>query len=112
MNYNSAKRKLENNQMNNGAWPWFEGGRQNRYITQHIITGFGHLKHLNVESKEVSPMIQKAMNYLDAEFVQEYKDIRKYDKTVDLSQRPFKLYAITLFIYAKLFPRDRKNQRS
>src|SRR5690606_36044565 len=35
----SAKRKLESNQLSNGAWAWFEGGKANRYITQHIITG-------------------------------------------------------------------------
>ena len=83
---NSAKRKLENNQMDNGAWPWFEGGRPNRYITQHIITGFGHLKQLNVSADDESQMIRKAITYLDGEFVQEYKDIRKYDKDVDLSK--------------------------
>ena len=48
----SAKRKLENNQLSNGAWAWFNGGRENRYITQHIIAGFGHLKQLQVETKE------------------------------------------------------------
>ena len=31
-------------------------------------------------------MIQKAIKYLDAEFVKEYKDIRKYNKDVDLSK--------------------------
>ncbi len=84
----SAIRKLRQGQMSSGAWSWFNGGRANRYITQHIITGFGHLKHLNVGSTSVSDqesMIQGAINYLDAEFVQEYKDIRKYDKDVDLS---------------------------
>jgi len=90
----SAKRKLQNNQMNNGAWAWFNGGRPNRYITQHIITGFGHLKHLNVEdalsvraeSRTTDEMVKKAITYLDAEFVQEYKDLRKYNKDVDLSK--------------------------
>ncbi|WP_452221885.1 alpha-2-macroglobulin family protein [Lacinutrix salivirga] len=84
----NAKRKLKNNQMSNGAWPWFNGGRANRYITQHIITGFGHLDKLNVTSSavETSSMIEKAIAYLDAEFVQEYKDIRKYNKNVDLSK--------------------------
>ena len=82
----SAKRKLENNQMDNGAWPWFNGGRPNRYITQHIITGFGHLKHLNVTTDEESQMIRKAIQYLDSEFVQEYKDLKKYNSKVDLAK--------------------------
>src|SRR5690606_30149532 len=83
---NSAKRKLQNNQMDNGAWPWFEGGPSNRFITQHIITGCGHLYHLNVSSENDSKMIQKAMDYLDTEFVQEYKDIKKYSKDVDMTK--------------------------
>ncbi|MCF8274795.1 MAG: alpha-2-macroglobulin [Flavobacteriaceae bacterium] len=82
----SAKRKLESNQLSNGAWAWFNGGRENRYITQHIITGFGHLKQLKVETNEESKMIEKAINYLDSKFVKEYKDIRKYDAKVDLSK--------------------------
>ena len=93
----SALRKLKSNQHSSGAWPWFNGGRDNRYITQHIIAGFGHLKQLNVTSTTLSDqksttlsdqndMIQNALRYLDAEFIQEYKDIRKYDKDVDLSK--------------------------
>jgi uncharacterized protein YfaS (alpha-2-macroglobulin family) len=83
----SALRKLQQNQMSNGAWSWFKGGRKNRYITQHIITGFGHLKHLNVTSSAVeTSMIQQAIEYLDAEFVKEYKDLKKYNNKVDLDK--------------------------
>ncbi|WP_323789362.1 alpha-2-macroglobulin family protein [Psychroserpens sp.] len=89
MNYelDAAKRKLQNNQMPNGAWPWFKGGKPNRYITQHIITGFAHLDILNVTlSDSEASMINKAIKYLDAEFVKEYKDIRKYNPKADLSK--------------------------
>ena len=83
----SAKRKLEQNQMNSGAWSWFKGGRENRYITQHIITGFGHLKQLNVtQSGSEESMIKKAISYLDNEFVKEYNNIRKYNSKVDLNK--------------------------
>lgn len=82
----SSKRKLHSNQLPSGAWSWFNGGRHNRYITQHIITGFGHLKQLSVTSSGAEmPMIEKAINYLDAEFVREYKEIQKY-KNVDLNK--------------------------
>lgn len=93
----SAVRKLKNNQHSSGAWPWFNGGKDNRFITQHIIAGFGHLKQLNVTSTTLSDqnpttlsdqqdMIQNAIRYLDAEFVQEYKDIKKHNKDADLSK--------------------------
>jgi len=87
----SALRKLRNNQHISGAWPWFNGGRDNRFITQHIIAGFGHLKQLNVRQDPVegfseNQIIQNALQYLDTEFVQEYKDLRKYNKNADLSK--------------------------
>tara|TARA_R110002049_G_scaffold18043_1_gene69404 strand:+ start:3027 stop:9155 length:6129 start_codon:yes stop_codon:yes gene_type:complete len=84
----SAINKLKANQMGSGAWAWFNGGRENRYITQHIISGFGHLSKLNVtlSAVEGSRMIEKAINYLDDQFIKEYKDIRKYDAKVDLNK--------------------------
>ncbi len=58
----SAIRKLKQGQMPNGAWSWFNGGRANRYITQHIITGFGHLKQLECYDviRDESQMITKS----------------------------------------------------
>ena len=86
----SAINKLNANQMPSGAWSWFKGGYENRYITQHIIAGFGHLSKLGVTLSAVegsqNQMILKAINYLDNEFVKEYNDIRKYNKDVDLSK--------------------------
>jgi len=85
----NSKRKLENSQMSDGAWPWFNGGRPNRFITQHIISGFGHLLKLGVidqESATGESVIKKAIAYLDSEFVQEYKDLNKNNKDVDLTQ--------------------------
>lgn len=87
----SALNKLKQNQLPSGAWPWFNGGYANRFITQHIISGFGHLNKLGVslsavEGSSDNRMIQNAIQYLDTEFVKEYKDIRKYNKDVDLSK--------------------------
>ncbi|MGJ8592490.1 MAG: alpha-2-macroglobulin family protein [Aquaticitalea sp.] len=107
---NSAKRKLQNNQMNNGAWPWFEGGRPNRFITQHIITGFGHLKQLNVSTDGDSQMIQNAISYLDAEFVQEYKDIRKYNKDVDLLKDHLSYTQLHYLYMRSFFPEIEKSK--
>ena len=87
----SALNKLKQNQLPSGAWSWFNGGYANRFITQHIISGFGHLNKLGVslsavEGSSENRMIQNAIQYLDAEFVKEYKDIRKYNKDADLSK--------------------------
>ena len=82
-----ALRKLKNNQYSSGAWPWFNGGPDNRFITQQIVAGFGHLKKLNViQNGSEESLIKNALQYLDAQFIKEYKDIRKYNKDVDLSK--------------------------
>ncbi|MGB3143763.1 MAG: MG2 domain-containing protein [Maribacter sp.] len=75
----SALHKLSQNQKSSGAWPWFNGGPDNRYITQYIIAGLGHLKSLSVTSSEVDmqSVMEKAMSYLDDEFVKEYEDMKK-----------------------------------
>ena len=100
---NTAKRKLKQNQLPSGAWPWFNGGYANRYITQHIIAGFGHLKHLNVTSSEVEmSMIQNALRYIDAEFIKEYKDLKKYNKDVDLSKDHLS-YTQLHYLYVRSF---------
>ncbi|WP_434037704.1 alpha-2-macroglobulin family protein [Formosa sp. 4Alg 33] len=88
MNTMSAKmqatlQKLESNQLGSGAWPWFAGGRENRYITQHIVTGFGHLQHLGVDIKDSKNMLSKALKFTDAEFIETYKDIAKHNETPD-----------------------------
>lgn len=80
-----ALNKLQQNQRGSGAWPWFNGGRDSRYITQHIVTGFGHLKHLSftTNSGEMQSVIKKAIGYLDNEFVKEYNEMRKYANNID-----------------------------
>ncbi|MCB4807716.1 alpha-2-macroglobulin [Tamlana sp. 62-3] len=100
----SAINKLKSNQMSSGAWSWFKGGRENRYITQHIISGFGHLKQLNVTNNydENSKMIQKAIKYLDAQFVKEYKDLTKYNAKVDLSKDHLS-YTQLQYLYMRSF---------
>ncbi|XCF06126.1 MG2 domain-containing protein [Tamlana crocina] len=109
----SAIRKLKNNQMSSGAWSWFKGGYENRYITQHIIAGFGHLKQINVTSTTLidqSKMIEKAINYLDSEFIQEYKDIRKYDVKVDLNEDHLSYTQLHYLYMRSFFPEVKKSK--
>jgi len=120
----SALRKLENNQLSNGAWAWFDGGRENRYITQHIITGFGHLNKLGVTlspstslrtgsiegSSSESKMLKKAINYLDAEFIKEYKDIRKYDAKIDLNKDHLSHTQLHYLYMRSFFPDVKKSK--
>ncbi|NNK83418.1 MAG: alpha-2-macroglobulin, partial [Flavobacteriaceae bacterium] len=80
-------KKLKRNQLPDGSWPWFDGGRSNRFITQHIITGFGHLKQLNITyNDDEMSMVKSAITYLDSEFVKEYNNLKKYNADIDLSK--------------------------
>jgi uncharacterized protein YfaS (alpha-2-macroglobulin family) len=91
----TALNKLKLNQKNSGAWPWFNGGPDSRFVTQHIIAGMGHLKKLgvtlspsntlmtsSVEAQNI-PLIQNAVRYLDNEFVNEYEHMKKYASNIN-----------------------------
>lgn len=79
-----AERRLVKMQYSNGGWPWFEGMPEDRYITQHIITGMGHLDKLGVKSvrndNDMWDMVQKGSYYLDDRIREDYEWILKHDK--------------------------------
>ena len=80
----SALNKLREMQSENGGWPWFNGMPESRYITQHIVTGLGHLAHLNVimfaENSEAAEMLKKAIGFLDQEVKTDFEKTKKNDK--------------------------------
>jgi len=84
----SAARKLTQIQMGNGGFPWFKGSRYpNRYITQHIASGFGHLKKLNViqsgsEESQIRKMLNKAVKFLDDEILSDYNELLKQARII------------------------------
>ena len=74
----TAIRKLEQAQMSNGGFPWFKGARYpNRYITQHIASGFGHLSKLGVANSDAQQMINKAVSFLDDEILSDFNELKK-----------------------------------
>ncbi|MCF8332153.1 MAG: hypothetical protein K9H84_06850 [Bacteroidales bacterium] len=83
----NALRKLQNKQLSNGGWPWFGGDYPNRYITQHIVAGFGHLSTLNVpdikSNSTIQNMIKDAVYYMDKEMVKDFNRLRKRGAKLD-----------------------------
>ncbi|MBA6155612.1 alpha-2-macroglobulin [Tenacibaculum sp. S7007] len=72
--------KLQNMQMSNGGFPWFKGGDYpNRYITQHIVSGFGHLKQLGISdfNSNTKRMLLDAIQFLDIEIEEQYLNLLK-----------------------------------
>ncbi|MCW1147928.1 alpha-2-macroglobulin family protein [Flavobacterium lacisediminis] len=67
-------KKLEDKMMPSGGFPWFSGGHESRYITQHILAGLGHLDKLFPKSDtDFSRIIKKAIPYIDAKFIENSK---------------------------------------
>jgi hypothetical protein len=79
---NKAFSKLKEMQSSNGGFTWFKGGADDRYMTQYIITGIGHLKKLNTldkdNSREILIMIANAIPYLDRKVKEDYDNLIKY----------------------------------
>ncbi|KQR65199.1 alpha-2-macroglobulin family protein [Pedobacter sp. Leaf176] len=69
--------KLESMQNANGSFPWFSGMAEDRYITQHIVLGMGQLKQSKLVDEKAFPnfnkMLNKAIAYLDGQFINDYK---------------------------------------
>jgi uncharacterized protein YfaS (alpha-2-macroglobulin family) len=78
----SAIRKLKMGQHPSGGWPWFKGGYENRWITQHIVSGFAHLHRLGVvdikKDENLWIMLDKAIKYLDRELEKDYERLLSY----------------------------------
>jgi len=81
---NAALKKLNEMQNPNGGWPWFPGMPESRYISQHIVTGLGHLYYLEVlnpsANSTYSEMLKKAIEFLDETVKIDFEKTKKNDK--------------------------------
>ena len=79
---NKTLAKLKEMQSSNGGFTWFKGGRDDRYMTQYILTGIGHLRKLKAvqgsDYENLKPIVDKALPYLDARLEDEYDNLIKY----------------------------------
>ncbi|MEP7277288.1 MAG: alpha-2-macroglobulin family protein [Bacteroidota bacterium] len=74
--------KLKQLQAGNGGFTWFKGGPDDRYMTQYILSGIGHLKKLGAlntaQTKEWTPVITSALGYLDQRTREDYDYLVKH----------------------------------
>ncbi|MBE0570357.1 MAG: hypothetical protein IH618_02340 [Ignavibacteriaceae bacterium] len=77
-----AEKKMQEMQYSNGGWPWFPGLPENRFITQYIVVGMGHLERLGIkdirENATTWEMLQKAVIYTDVRMYEDYEWIKKH----------------------------------
>lgn len=104
--------KLQTKQSSNGGFPWFEGGQENRYITTHIVSGFGHLQKMGIDLEAnlgVDPksILKKAIQFIDLEMEKEYNIYLKNNKLKPSNHNGIHyLYARSYFL--KEFPLSKK----
>ncbi len=103
----TAFNKLKEMQSTNGGFTWFKGGPDDRYMTQYIITGVGHLLKLNAltaaDMDKLKPIISKALPYLDARLKEDYDYLLKYK--VNLKSNNLSFIAIQ-YLYMRSFFND------
>jgi len=108
MSYEQEKtmNKLIKRQGGDGGFAWFTGGASSRYISQYIVEGLGHLRHLGVakKSNNTANLIQKSISYIDQEIIERYKDIK--EQTIKDKQRMTDRNIISLdvhYLYARSY---------
>lgn len=103
-----ALKKLFKKQSSNGGFVWFDGGPDDWYITQHIITGFGHLNKLNVISikneENIYNSVANAVRYCDKRMKEEFDWVKKYNPKYK-SENHLSYMAIQ-YLYMRSFFKD------
>ncbi|HNP53772.1 MAG TPA: alpha-2-macroglobulin family protein, partial [Ferruginibacter sp.] len=76
--------QLTDMQRSDGAFSWFKGGPDNRYITQYILSGIGHLFQIGTldasEQAMWKPVVTKGLQYLDQKMQEDYMELKKNKK--------------------------------
>ena len=106
LRFQSAIDNLKEMQSPNGGFVWFKGGPDNRYMTQYIVTGIGHLKKLDAipvnQRIQLQSILDKAVPYLDKRLREDYDNLMK--NKPDLSKNNLSAIAIQYLYMRSFFP--------
>ncbi len=73
--------KIMRLQSSNGGFVWFTGGPEDRYMTQYVLSGLGHLQHLGALQPQWlaawEPILKSAVAYCDQRIKEDYDDLLK-----------------------------------
>ena len=104
----SLIRKLQHIQLANGGFPWFEGGRDNWYVTQYLIEGFGHLDKLGAIdpsfAQPLQQMLTSAIRYVDRRVSEVYHKMKEQGQ-LEVGKRNISSIAAH-YLYARSFYPD------
>lgn len=72
--------KIMKAQNASGGFSWFPGFKEDRYMTQHIVSGMGHLDVLGVrtvrEDARIWSMVTRAVDFLDYQIKDDYDELK------------------------------------
>ncbi|MFN0013154.1 MAG: alpha-2-macroglobulin family protein, partial [Saprospiraceae bacterium] len=104
---------LAERQGEGGGWSWFPGGQESWYITQHIVTGFGHLNKLDAFSvdndQQAAQILDRAMSFCDGEIQRQYAELERQAQAGKIKLDDDHLDGLAIqYLYARsFFPVDR-----
>jgi uncharacterized protein YfaS (alpha-2-macroglobulin family) len=103
--------KVLNAQTSNGGFAWFKGMPEDRYMTQHIVAGIGHLDVLGVrsirEDGKITRMISNAIDFLDRTIREDYEELKDRAKKKQLKLEDNNISYIQFhYLYARSYFKD------
>lgn len=98
--------ELHDLQLPSGAWPWWNGMREDRWITQHIVAGMGHLEALNAADLrpdgKAQAMLERAVQWLDEEVARDFQRLQ-HDLSKEDLDRWTPGFSEIQYLYARTF---------
>jgi uncharacterized protein YfaS (alpha-2-macroglobulin family) len=106
-----ALKKVSDAQTGNGGFSWFPGFPEDRYITQHIVAGLGHLDVMGVKSVRTDnrtwDMTQRAVEYIDGQMNNTYEYLKAEAKRKNLKMEDNHLgYSEIHYLYGRSYFMD------
>ena len=103
--------KIVRAQTSNGGFSWFPGFPEDRYMTQHIVSGMGHLDVLGVKSVRQEDrtwnMVTKALVYLDQQIKDDYERLKAMAKRNQIKLEDKNIgYSQIHYLYTRSYFKD------
>jgi uncharacterized protein YfaS (alpha-2-macroglobulin family) len=108
-----ALEKVIRAQTPRGGFSWFPGFPEDRYMTQHIVSGLGHLDVLGVkairENDRTWNMTIEAIAYLDRQILDDYERLKAAAKRKEIKLEDKHLgYLQIHYLYTRSYFKDNK----
>jgi uncharacterized protein YfaS (alpha-2-macroglobulin family) len=106
-----AIEKVLKAQTSSGGFQWFPGFPEDRYMTQHIVAGLGHLDVMQVKTvrqdDRIWNMTTKALGYLDNQIRDDYERLKAEAKKGNIKLEDNHLgYLEIHYLYTRSYFRD------